>query len=98
MCRLLSPLATGPNWAKQLGLEKIVGCSLNPLRYCQPDVVKNFANVARHYQIVYCYSIIERNRRSVLPGLEWTSNGELRPVTKGMVSPIFPFDKPVMPR
>ena len=50
---------------RSLNYERMVTSQLNPLRFCLPAVVQNFANVARHYQLAYCYTVIERNNRSV---------------------------------
>ena len=52
---------------RSLNLQTIVTSHLNPLRVCLPPVVKNFASIARHYQLVYCDTIIERNNRISLP-------------------------------
>ena len=51
----------------KLGLGRIVTCSLNPLKVCLPPVVKNFAAIARHYQLAYCETVIQRNARLDLP-------------------------------
>ena len=37
---------------RSLQFNTIVTCQLNPLRVCLPPVVKNFAALARNYQVV----------------------------------------------
>ncbi|XP_059085794.1 RNA polymerase I-specific transcription initiation factor RRN3-like [Tigriopus californicus] len=75
-----------------LNFSTIVTANLNPLRVCLPPVVKNFAAIARHYQLVYCDTIIERNNRINLPivgGLSSLGTGEGKPV---LLDSFFPFD------
>ncbi|CAH1399396.1 unnamed protein product [Nezara viridula] len=77
---------------QNLGLSKIVTCRLNPLRYCLPVVVSNFASIARSYQLAYCYAIIERNSRNVLPVEYRDSAGCMSGLTKVHFDTFFPFD------
>ncbi|XP_037089572.1 RNA polymerase I-specific transcription initiation factor RRN3-like [Pollicipes pollicipes] len=60
---------------RSLNYERMVTSQLNPLRFCLPAVVKNFANVARHYQLAYCYTVIERNNRVQIPVVVSTNFG-----------------------
>lgn len=60
-------LKDGLSFLQSLNLERLVTCSLNPLKVCLPSVVTNFASVARNYQIAYCYTVIEKNNRMRLP-------------------------------
>ncbi|XP_003740893.1 RNA polymerase I-specific transcription initiation factor RRN3 [Galendromus occidentalis] len=57
----------GLGYLQRLNLEQIVTSPLNPLKVISPAVGIHFANVTRHYQVVYCYAIFERNQRSALP-------------------------------
>jgi RNA polymerase I-specific transcription initiation factor RRN3 len=52
---------------------------LNPLRYCSPTVVQQFARVSHHLNFVFCATIIEANRRGALNGV-------------GVIDSYFPFD------
>ena len=79
------------NWRdflKKLNLDRIVTCRLNPLKFCAQTVVDMFARVTRKYEIVFCYTIIEHNRRSLLPS---TVSGGLKD-KKNMLDSFFPFD------
>ncbi|XP_066907674.1 RNA polymerase I-specific transcription initiation factor RRN3 [Halyomorpha halys] len=77
---------------QNLGLSKIVTCRLNPLRYCLPVVVSNFASIARSYQLAYCYTIIERNSRNVLPVEYRDTTGCISPFSPVHFDSFFPFD------
>lgn len=37
------------------------------MKACHPEIVHNFAEITRMYQLAYCYTIIESNTRSQLP-------------------------------
>ncbi|XP_015190630.1 PREDICTED: RNA polymerase I-specific transcription initiation factor RRN3 [Polistes dominula] len=54
-------------YLNELDLPRIISCKLNPLKSCQSEVVHNFADVSRTYQLAYCYTIIESNSRNQLP-------------------------------
>lgn len=81
-----------------LNLAKIVTCRLNPLRVCLPPVVSNFASVTRHYQLVYCYSIIEHNARNNLPQVYRDSTGTATTSEKIYLDTFFPFDPYILQR
>merc|ERR1712110_1385139 len=90
-------LVQGPksiDFLSKLGLGRIVTCSLNPLKVCLPPVVKNFAAIARHYQLAYCETVIQRNNRLNLPVVGSLSSntsviGEAKPC---LLDTFFPFD------
>ena len=74
----------------KLGLGRIVTCSLNPLKVCLPPVVKNFAAIARHYQLAYCETVIQRNARLDLPVVGTLSSnttviGDAKPCLLGKI-------------
>jgi len=52
---------------RSLHFNTIVTSRLNPLFYCMFHVVRNFAAIARNYQLAYCETIIQRNNRICLP-------------------------------
>ncbi|XP_064478637.1 RNA polymerase I-specific transcription initiation factor RRN3-like [Ornithodoros turicata] len=81
----------GLQFLRSLNLEALVMSPLNPLRVCLPAVVQRFANVARHYQLVYCYTLLERNRRNAFP----EATAENAPTT---LECFFPFDPYLLPR
>lgn len=87
-------LVTSPTRAKVLqGLSwhSLVTSHLNPLRVCLPGVVENFTRVARHYQLAYCTTIVERNNRINLPvvGSLSSSTTAAKPL---LLDCFFPFD------
>lgn len=54
-------------YLQELDLAKIITCKLNPLKACHPEIMHNFAEITRIYQLAYCYTIIENNTRNQLP-------------------------------
>ncbi|KAJ6262699.1 hypothetical protein Dda_1255 [Drechslerella dactyloides] len=58
------PAADPQAWAPGLEvIERIIASKFNPLKVCSPSVVTQFADVANHFHLVYCFSIMERNKR-----------------------------------
>ncbi|CCM00173.1 uncharacterized protein FIBRA_02201 [Fibroporia radiculosa] len=52
-------------WMTELEiLQRVVMSELNPLKMCSINVVMQFARVAHATGFIYCYSIMEANRRS----------------------------------
>ncbi|XP_064100044.1 RNA polymerase I-specific transcription initiation factor RRN3-like isoform X1 [Macrobrachium nipponense] len=85
--------------ARSLNFDRIIHSKLNPLNVCTPAVVNNFAAVAHHFQVVYCYAVIENNKRLQIPVAR--IEDYLQPVT--VLESFFPFDpyllnRLVMPR
>lgn len=76
---------------RSLQLSSIVSHQLNPLRVMQTAVVKEFSKVVSHYQLAYCKTVLERNRRITLPvvGLSSTSTAVAKPL---LLDNYFPFD------
>ncbi|XP_062591236.1 RNA polymerase I-specific transcription initiation factor RRN3-like [Saccostrea cucullata] len=79
----------GHNWAESLNLQRIVTCRLNPLRVCLPVIVKMFSSISRMHQLAFCDTIIERNKRCILPV---TSNGVGTSSVLTELDSYFPFD------
>lgn len=49
-------------WAPGLAVvQRAITSPLNPLRYCNANVVQQFAYVAQHTGFLYCYSVLEAN-------------------------------------
>ncbi|KAF5387925.1 hypothetical protein D9615_000645 [Tricholomella constricta] len=60
-----SPDKGGKKWIPQLGvLQRVVMSILNPLRVCSANVVAQFARIAHATDFLYCYTILESNKRS----------------------------------
>lgn len=50
----------------KLQVQKIITCSLNPLAVCPIEIVNQFANICKFYQLGLCNMILQRNRRTGL--------------------------------
>lgn len=44
-------------------LNKVIYSRLNPLKICSPGIVNEFARIAHHFQLLYVYPLIEKNKR-----------------------------------
>ncbi|GBE79882.1 RNA polymerase I-specific transcription initiation factor RRN3 [Sparassis crispa] len=52
-------------WMVELDiLQRVITSELNPLKVCSSNVVMQFARVAQATDFIYCYSILEANKRS----------------------------------
>lgn len=75
------------HWTAGLSVMNKVICSrFNPLKVCAWAVVENFAEIAAHFQLVFCQTIIDQNRRNGL-----IKEGE-------MLDTYFPFDPYRLPK
>lgn len=82
-----------------LNFAKIVTCNLNPLKFCHPEIVQNFAVVTRTYQLAYCFTIIENNARMNLPVVHMNEEGLTQGISeKEIFDNFFPFDSYVLKR
>lgn len=79
----------GHKWAESLNFQRIVTSRLNPLRICLPVIVKTFSSITRMHQLAFCDTIIERNKRCILPV---TSNGLGSSSVVTTLDSYFPFD------
>ncbi|XP_048349252.1 RNA polymerase I-specific transcription initiation factor RRN3 isoform X1 [Sphaerodactylus townsendi] len=91
-------LKKGLAFLQSLNFERIVMCQLNPLKVCLPPVVNFFAAVTRKYQIAFCDTIIERNRRQVLPVVRSSIGGDTVETITNPLDSFFPFDPYVLKR
>uniref|UniRef100_A0A672SNY5 RRN3 homolog, RNA polymerase I transcription factor n=1 Tax=Sinocyclocheilus grahami TaxID=75366 RepID=A0A672SNY5_SINGR len=82
----------GLAYLQGLNLERIVMCQLNPLRVCLPAVTNMFAAITRKYQLVFCYTIIERNNRNLLPVVSCSTGGSSVSTNTNPLDTFFPFD------
>jgi len=54
-------------WIPELRImERVITSRFNPLKVCSQDVVEQFAEIARHLDFMYCFSIIDANNRTVI--------------------------------
>ncbi|XP_033121712.1 RNA polymerase I-specific transcription initiation factor RRN3-like isoform X1 [Anneissia japonica] len=80
-------------YARSLNLERIVTCRLNPLKVCLPTVVNMFATITRIHEIAFCYTVIERNNRAIIPVVTQTQCGTSTQLTNmNPLDSFFPFD------
>ncbi|XP_015270986.1 PREDICTED: RNA polymerase I-specific transcription initiation factor RRN3 isoform X2 [Gekko japonicus] len=91
-------LKKGLGFLQSLNFERIVMCHLNPLKVCLPSVVNLFAAVNRQYQIAFCDTIIERNRRQVLPVVRSSGGGDSVETCTNPLDTFFPFDPYILKR
>ncbi|PWN40701.1 RNA polymerase I-specific transcription initiation factor RRN3 [Ceraceosorus guamensis] len=67
-------------WSEGLHiLQRAITSPLNPLAHCSPEIVRQFAAVAQHTGLLFCWSIIESNNRRRgkrrAPGMELRDAG-----------------------
>ncbi|XP_041813280.1 RNA polymerase I-specific transcription initiation factor RRN3 [Chelmon rostratus] len=88
----------GLEYLQSLNLERVVMCQLNPLKVCLPSVTSMFAAITRKYQVVFCYTIIERNNRYVLPVIRSSAGGDRVTTNTNPLDSFFPFDPYLLKR
>ncbi|XP_066238664.1 RNA polymerase I-specific transcription initiation factor RRN3 [Saccopteryx leptura] len=91
-------LKEGLRYLQSLNFERIVMSQLNPLKICLPSVVNFFAAITSKYQLVFCYTIIERNNRQMLPVIRSTAGGDTVQTCTNPLDTFFPFDPCVLKR
>ncbi|XP_036773781.2 RNA polymerase I-specific transcription initiation factor RRN3 isoform X2 [Manis pentadactyla] len=91
-------LKEGLRYLQSLNFERIVMSQLNPLKICLPSVVNFFAAITSKYQLVFCYTIIEKNNRQMLPVIRSTAGGDLVQTCTNPLDTFFPFDPCVLKR
>ncbi|KAG9015414.1 hypothetical protein FRB94_000018 [Tulasnella sp. JGI-2019a] len=82
----------GKKWIHELDVfPRLISSPLNPLKVCSINVAKQFAHIAQATGFVYCYGIIESNRRA-----EWSSavSSPLATPTAGVKRPSFTISTP----
>ncbi|XP_069501700.1 RNA polymerase I-specific transcription initiation factor RRN3 isoform X2 [Ambystoma mexicanum] len=88
----------GLTYLQNLNFERIVLCQLNPLKICLPPVVNLFAAITRKYQLVFCYTIIERNNRQLIPVVRSSCGGDSVQTCINPLDSFFPFDPCILKR
>ncbi|XP_047215241.1 RNA polymerase I-specific transcription initiation factor RRN3-like [Girardinichthys multiradiatus] len=88
----------GLEYLQSLNLERVVMCQLNPLKVCLLSVTNMFAAVTRKYQVVFCYTIIEKNNRQVLPVVRSSAGGDGVTTNTNPLDSFFPFDPYLLKR
>ncbi|XP_066291736.1 RNA polymerase I-specific transcription initiation factor RRN3-like isoform X1 [Branchiostoma lanceolatum] len=88
----------GLNYIRGLNFDRVINCRLNPLKVCLPTIVNMFASITRMYQIVMCYTIMEKNNRSVLPVVASSQGGPTDVTNLNPLDAFFPFDPYMLSR
>ncbi|XP_046855121.1 RNA polymerase I-specific transcription initiation factor RRN3-like [Xenia sp. Carnegie-2017] len=89
----------GMGFARRLNFERIVTCKLNPLKICLSHVVKMFAHVTRYNEVVFCYTIIEKNNRSLpMTAPSFTSSVVAKHSQLNQLDSFFPFEPYLLKR
>uniref|UniRef100_A0A3B3ZGF4 Uncharacterized protein n=1 Tax=Periophthalmus magnuspinnatus TaxID=409849 RepID=A0A3B3ZGF4_9GOBI len=87
----------GLEYLQSLNLERVVMSQLNPLKVCLPTVTHMFAAIMR-YQVVFCYTVIERNSRHMLPVVRSSTGGDRVSTNTNPLDCFFPFDPYLLKR
>uniref|UniRef100_A0A8C5GW83 RRN3 homolog, RNA polymerase I transcription factor n=2 Tax=Gouania willdenowi TaxID=441366 RepID=A0A8C5GW83_GOUWI len=95
---LEADMRKGLEFLQGLNLERVVMCQLNPLKVCLPAVTNLFAAVTRKYQVAFCYTIIERNNRHMLPVVRSSTGGDRVSANTNPLDSFFPFDPYLLKR
>ncbi|KAJ0058424.1 hypothetical protein NL108_014638, partial [Boleophthalmus pectinirostris] len=98
MKRVCSCCGVGLEYLQSLNLERMVMCQLNPLKVCLPMVTHMFAAIMRRYQVVFCYTVIERNNRHMLPVVRSSTGGDRVTANTNPLDCFFPFDPYLLKR
>ncbi|XP_013872545.1 RNA polymerase I-specific transcription initiation factor RRN3 [Austrofundulus limnaeus] len=88
----------GLEYLQSLNLERVVLSQLNPLKVCLPSVTSMFAAITRKYQVVFCYSVIEKNNKQVLPVVRSSAGGDGVSTNTNPLDSFFPFDPYLLKR
>jgi RNA polymerase I-specific transcription initiation factor RRN3 len=93
-------------WLPELSiLKRGISSILNPLKVCSSNVVNQFARIAHSTNFIYCYTILDVNRRSehadsspIRYGGERNATVLLHPKNIAELNTFFPFDPCRLPK
>ena len=91
--KLILDLPNGIHFINSLTMQNIIFSKLNPLKVCLSTITEMFAGICKHYQILFCYTLIEQNKRLYLPQ---TLNA-LADTSDNYLLSFFPFDPFLLP-
>jgi len=57
-----------PDYCSRMNLNRIVTCKFNPLKLCSRSIASEFARITHKHEILYCYVIIQNNKKIVPTG------------------------------
>ncbi|KAJ1858863.1 DNA independent RNA polymerase I transcription factor [Coemansia sp. RSA 1853] len=83
-------------WCTELeGLQRVVFSRLNPLHACAPAVAQQFASVASQTNFMFCYAVLQQNRRNNVYAGDATQSPDL--ALRNKLDSFFPFDPMALP-
>lgn len=85
ICFHFQTLIESQQFLKTLKLDTLISCSLNPLKFCLPAIVKEFSNFAQFMDVKSFFPIYEQNKLLIIP--TQTSKGK-----NNQLEQYFPFD------
>ena len=91
--KLLFELPEGIEFVNSLTLQNIIFSKLNPLKVCLSTITDMFAGICKHYQLLFCYTLIEQNKRLYLP----QTLSALAEANDNYLLSFFPFDPFLLP-
>ncbi|KAG8956690.1 hypothetical protein FRC04_000168 [Tulasnella sp. 424] len=88
----------GRKWIAELdAVRRVVTSPLNPLKHCSQNVVKQFARIAQKTGFVYCYGILENNKRAEWAASVYSNSAASSPIkfpSSGVSTPTTPRHPP----
>ena len=87
------PNGNGIQFINSLTMQNIIFSKLNPLKVCLSTITEMFAGICKHYQILFCYTLIEQNKRLYLP----QTLSALADTSDNYLLSFFPFDPFLLP-
>ncbi|KAJ2371841.1 DNA independent RNA polymerase I transcription factor [Coemansia sp. RSA 2607] len=87
-------------WCQEVeGIQRVVFSKLNPLRACSSIVAQQFSMVASQTNFMFCYSVLQQNRRKNQENDTGTSGVVASPdqVLRAELDTFFPFDPMTLP-
>ncbi|KAG8933493.1 hypothetical protein FRC01_008919 [Tulasnella sp. 417] len=91
---------TGKKWVAELDVvQRTITSPLNPLKHCSQNVVKQFAKISQKTGFVYCYGVLENNKRAEWAASVYSNSTASTPVKfpSGASTPATPRHPPRQP-
>ncbi|KAG7447538.1 RNA polymerase I-specific transcription initiation factor RRN3 [Guyanagaster necrorhizus] len=91
--------AEGKKWMRELSVvHRVVNSPLNPLKVCSPNVAMQFAHVANTVGFMYCYTVLESNKRQNALAATAPNRIFTTATVNAELNTFFPFDPYKLPR
>jgi RNA polymerase I-specific transcription initiation factor RRN3 len=87
----------GMEFLQKLNFDRLISTRLNPLKLCLPSVVEKFAQITKQMELVFCYSIMEHNKRVIIDVTNTLQMPEAKKLkahlsVNSLLDSFFPFD------